>query len=174
MGHLTPYLGFCAGSPIKTERENDMVKRQKWSKDEKDMLLAWMDDNNSVRIGSKYSVPKELAELLPGRTTNQIFAMWNSVATGKCWNWKGVSTLPPARPYSSGKFDYISRLNDQIGQMVEEQAKARYLPEIVRLKSECEKLQGELEKAKGMLRLTKDIRVAAYKFGKEYAGMNIR
>lgn len=150
--------------------------QKRWSKEEKGLLRMWMDEHPNAKF-YRGTIPQDLAELLPERSSHKIYCAWyGEKMKGKTVTPKQTHTLTklPVQPYSSGKFDYISRLNDQIGQMVEEQAKARYLPEIVRLKSECEKLQGELEKAKGMLRLTKDIRVAAYKFGKEYAGMNIR
>lgn len=140
------------------------IKKHTWTKDDKGLLRAWIEENPNAKVGRRTATP-ELMELLPGRTGSQIYAMWyHESHKGKVAP-KQAHTLTklPVQPYSAGDIDFSRLVNRSINQIVKSQI-AIHTTRIQQLEAENERLKAENATNKEWLRKMTRIREAVQEF----------
>lgn len=148
--------------------------QKRWSKEEKGLLRMWMDEHPNAKF-YRGTIPKDLAELLPERSSHKIYCAWyNEKAKGKPVATKQTNTLTklPVQPYSVGKIDVMREINTHINKIVQSQITI-HATRIQQLEAENAQLREERERHVGMLRDTKAIRESVYKFRNQWDGKDI-
>lgn len=139
--------------------------QKRWSKEEKGLLRMWMDEHPNAKF-YRGTIPKDLAELLPERSSHKIYCAWyGEKMKGKTVAPKQTHTLTklPVQPYSVGKIDVMGEINTHINKIVQSQISI-HAGRIHQLEAENERLKAENETNKEWLRKMTRIREAVQEF----------